>query len=229
MMAENTTSHPHLKVFISSSESTCDACGDALARGAWIVSLEHRRVLCLTCADLDHLDFLPPGNAALTRRSRKHSTLSAIVLKWSRARKRFERQGILVESAALEQAESECLADEDIRMRRRDREAERRAHEDHQYIQRFAARVRDLYPKCPAGREMDIAEHACLKYSGRVGRTVAAKNLEAETIRMAVIAHVRHTETDYDELLAQTGDRRTARAEVDESIRRTLRAWDGTG
>ena len=39
--------------------------------------------LCLTCADLDHLAFLPPGDAALTRRARKYSTLAAVVLKWA--------------------------------------------------------------------------------------------------------------------------------------------------
>jgi hypothetical protein len=39
--------------------------------------------LCLSCADLDHLTFLPPSNAALTRRARKYSTLAAGVLKWT--------------------------------------------------------------------------------------------------------------------------------------------------
>jgi len=48
---------------------------------------------------------------ALTRRARKHSLLSAVVLKWSRARKHYERQGLLVEETALELAEDECLAD----------------------------------------------------------------------------------------------------------------------
>jgi len=67
--------------------------------------------LCLACADLDHLVFLPSGDTALTRRARKHSTLTAVVLKWSRARKRYERQGLLVEAGALEMAEEECSAD----------------------------------------------------------------------------------------------------------------------
>jgi len=38
----------------------------------------------------------------LTRRSGKYSTLSAVVLKWSRARKHYERQGLLVEESALQ-------------------------------------------------------------------------------------------------------------------------------
>ena len=46
---------------------------------------------------------------------RRHSTLSAVVLKWSRARNRYERQGLMVEEQALEKAEEECLADSEGR------------------------------------------------------------------------------------------------------------------
>jgi hypothetical protein len=67
---------------------------------------------------------------ALTRRAKKHSTLSAVVFKSSRARKRYERQGLLVEEQALEKAEEECLADIDVRERRREREAIRREELD---------------------------------------------------------------------------------------------------
>ena len=56
----------------------------------------------MACADLDRLVFLPSGDAALTRRARKHSTLSPVVLRFSRARKRHERQGLLVEEDALD-------------------------------------------------------------------------------------------------------------------------------
>ena len=116
-----------LKVFITTSAATCGECGEDLGRRAWITLVEDKGALCLACADLDHLVFLPAGDAALTRRSRKHSTLFAVVLRWSRARKRYERQGLLVEAGALEQAEQECLADEEVRARRREREAARRA------------------------------------------------------------------------------------------------------
>src|SRR3972149_5771419 len=97
-----------LRVFISTRESRCDDCGEDLGRRAWILLAGDRGSLCLACADLDHLVFLPPGDAALTRRARKHSTLAAVVLKWSRTRKRDERQGLLVETRALERAEQEC-------------------------------------------------------------------------------------------------------------------------
>jgi hypothetical protein len=48
--------------------------------------------------------------------------LAVGVLKWSRARRRYERQGLLVEEAALDRAEAECLADGEARARRRERE-----------------------------------------------------------------------------------------------------------
>ena len=187
-----------LKVFISSRDSSCEECGESLGRGAWITLVEDKGALCLSCADLDHLVFLPSGNTALTRRARKHSVLSAVVLKWSRARKRYERQGLLVEAKALERAEAECLADSEMRARRREREAVRRMELDRHYVERFALRMRELFPECPAGREVVIAEHACLKYSGRIGRSAAGKSLDDEAVRLAVMAHIRHAETRYD-------------------------------
>jgi hypothetical protein len=215
-----------LKVFITTRESSCDECGEDLGRKAWITLVGEKGALCLSCADLDHLIFLPAGDAALTRRARKHSTLVAVVLRWSRARKRYERQGLLVEEAALDQAEQECLADADARARRREREAARRAELDREYVESFAVQVRQLYPGCPPGREIDIAEHACLKYSGRVGRSAAAKSLDENAIRLAVTAHVRHAETGYDALLAQGYDRRDARAQVEGNVARVLAQWE---
>ena len=218
-----------LKVFISTTESTCNECGEELGRKAWITLVEDKGALCLSCADLDHLIFLSAGDAALTRRARKHSTLSAVVLKWSRARKRYERQGVLVEAEALEQAEQECLADSEARARRREREAARQAELDRQYVEQFARCVRELFPGCPARREVPIAEHACLKYSGRVGRTAAAKSLDESAVRLAVMAHIRHTETEYDELLASGYDRWEAREQAQEAVDRVLAQWEASG
>jgi hypothetical protein len=214
-----------LKVFISNRESSCDECGANLGSKAWITLAGERAALCLSCADFDHLTFLPSGDPALTRRARKHSILSAVVLKWSRARKRYERQGVLVEEAGLEKAEAECLADADVRARRREREAERRAELDRQYVEQFAQRVRPLFPACPAGTDHAVAEHACLKYSGRVGRSEAAKALDEKAVQLAVVAHVRHAETNYDELLARGWERHEARRHVEHQVRSILANW----
>jgi hypothetical protein len=214
-----------IKVFISSRESTCSECGENLGTKAWITLIKDKGALCLSCADLDHLVFLSSGNAALTRRAQKHSTLSAVVLKWSRARKRYERQGLLVEERALEIAEEECLADSDLRAKRKERESLRREEKDRKYIEQFAKRARELFPGCLAGRARKIAEHACLKYSGRVGRSASARRLDEQAVRLAVIAHIRHTETNYDELLARGHDRWEARTEVEKTVDRILKLW----
>ena len=95
-----------LKVFISNRDSTCEECREELGRNAWILLAGERGALCLACAELEHLPFLASGNAALTRRAKKHSRLHAVVLKWSLARKRYERQGLLVEEEALAKPDS---------------------------------------------------------------------------------------------------------------------------
>ena len=226
-MKQTKSKRNELKVFISSRESKCDECKEELGKKAWITLTEEKGALCLSCADLDNLVFLPSGDAALTRRSRKHSTLSAVVLKWSKARKRYERQGLLVEEAALKRAETVCLADEDTRAQRRIREADRRAELDLAYIRRFAEVIRQFYPKCPAETAQSIAEHACAKYSGRVGRSAAAKALDEDAVRLAVIARVRHVETRYDRLLMSGWDRVEARLCVEDAVRSVLAKWQG--
>jgi hypothetical protein len=214
-----------IKVFISHQNSICAECEERLGKQAWITLERDKGALCLACADLDQLEFLPSGDAALTRRARKHSQLSAVVLKWSRARKRYERQGLLVEESALVQAESECLADQEIRARRSERESERRAELDREYVRSFAARIREIFPACPKGREQQIAEHACRKYSGRVGRSAAAKSFDEASVRLAVLAHIRHRETNYDELLGRGWFRGDARAGVRDQVERICGAW----
>src|SRR5216117_877651 len=110
-----------LVVFDILRESKCADCGKELLAGDFLF-MEGERPLCLTCADLDHLVYLPRGDTALTRRARKHSSLSAVVVRFSRTRKRYERQGILVQEGALARAEQECLSDEGLRASRRERE-----------------------------------------------------------------------------------------------------------
>jgi len=150
-----------LKVFIAHREVQCAECGEQLGRHAWITLDSQKGPVCLACADLEHLAYLPAGNTALTRRARKNSRLSAVVLKWARARKQYGRQGVLVEEGPLQQAEAECAADEAVRVAARVRAAERRAELDEKYIESFAHRIRDMYPGAPTGREMAIAVHAC--------------------------------------------------------------------
>ncbi len=213
-----------LLVFITRREGNC---GEALPHGCWITLEKEKGALCLSCADLDHLLYLPAGDAALTRRATKFSKLHAKVLEWSRTRKQYERQGILVEAEALEKAETECLADEDVRQRRREREAVRREERDEEFVYAFGEHILRLFPKCPTAVADQIAEHACLKHSGRVGRSAAAKEFEENAISLAVRAHVRHAFTDYDELLLKGHERGDARRTVAGKVEEVLANWRG--
>lgn len=199
---------------------TCAECGDEWAD---LLIMDDEGPVCMSCADMDHLMFLPSGDVALTRRAKKASRLSAVVVRWSRAHKRYERQGILVEEPALQEAERQCLADSDARLRRRERDAARRADEEFQ--RRFAAQVALLYPGCPAQRAQAIARHAGLRGSGRVGRSVAGRALDEQAITLAVVASIRHEDTDYYDLLMSEVDREEARDRIRPAIARVLAAW----
>ena len=224
MPAQANKSDSDILVFISGRESVCDECKENLGSHAWI-TVREGKAACLSCSDLDHLAFLTSGDAALTRRAKKLSKLSAVVLKWSKTRKRYERQGLLVENEAIDQAEIECEADAGEREIRRAREAIRRGEIDQDCVRAFAENVRTLYPSCPPGREIVIAKHACRKHSGRVGRSAMAKELNEKAIRLAVRAHIRHTETGYDELLLKGHDRFSAREDVEHVVNKTEAKW----
>jgi hypothetical protein len=200
---------------------TCDGCGG----GDDLLAMEGGKPLCLTCADLAHLVFLPAGDAALTRRARKLSALSAVVVRFSKAHKRYERQGVLVEPGALEQAEEQCLADEEVRLRRRDRDRVRRVEQDVEFEARFTAEIMRLFPSCPADRASAIAAHAAVRGSGRVGRSAAGRALDERAVTVAVVASVRHLDSAYDGLLMAGVGRGDARAQIRDVIEAVLATW----
>jgi hypothetical protein len=213
---------PDLVVVSPLKDWTCADCGST--DGGWLV-MEDRGPLCMSCADLAHLVFLPSGNAALTRRARKYSRLSAVLVRFSRARKRYERQGVLVEESAIESADAECLADEDARARRHDREQERRANEDVEFQRDLAREITRIFPGCPKARAEAIATHTGDRNSGRIGRTAAGRALDPAAITLAVVAAVRHGDTDYDDLLMAGIDRAEARDQVRANVDEVLDRW----
>lgn len=81
----------------------CHRCGGT---GGFLI-MEHPGPACLKCARLERLEFLPSGDAALTRLAKAKSEVHAVVVRFSRTRRRYERQGILVEPKALRAAERE--------------------------------------------------------------------------------------------------------------------------
>ncbi|MGW4797167.1 DUF2293 domain-containing protein [Nonomuraea sp. NPDC004297] len=204
---------------------TCASCGDT---GPYLI-MEDDRPHCLTCADLDHLVFLPSGNAALSRRAKQESGLTAVVVRYNRRRKVYQRMGLLVEDAALAAAEERCLADEDVRELRRERDRVRRAEQDVEYQAAMAAQIARLFPGCPEPRAREIAEHAGQRGSGRVGRTAAARALDENAITLAVIASIRHLDTDYDDLLMSGVPRMEARERIKATIERKLEEFRRPG
>jgi hypothetical protein len=220
-LAQRQDKPPDLVVIQPVKDWACAECGDS----GDLLIMDDAGPHCMSCADLDHLVFLPAGDAALTRRAKKASGLSAVVVRWSRTRKRYERQGVLVEEPALEQAEQQCLADEDARMRRRERDRGRRAGQDAELQARFTAEITRLFPGCPAGRADSIARHAGLRGSGRVGRSAAGRALDEQAITLAVVASVRHQDTGYDSLLMSGVPREVARERIRPALDRILAAW----
>ncbi|MFC6019903.1 DUF2293 domain-containing protein [Plantactinospora solaniradicis] len=220
-LVQRQSTPPDLVVHSAVTAWTCAECGET---GELLVS-EAAQTLCLTCTDLDHLVFLPAGDAAMTRRAKKASTLSAVVLRFNRARKRYDRLGLLVEPAGLDSAERQCLGDEAARLRRRERDRERRADQDVALMARMTAEILRIFPGCPASRAEAIAGHTGLRGSGRVGRSAAGRAVDQDAMTRAVIASIRHEDTEYDQLLMAGVSRADARERIRTDIDRVLTAW----
>ena len=103
-LAEKASRAPELVVIRPlNQEWTCHQCGGT---GDLLV-MENPGPACLRCVGLDDLEFLPAGDALLTRRVKAKSARSAVVVRFSRSRRRYERQGLLVEPQALAAVEGD--------------------------------------------------------------------------------------------------------------------------
>lgn len=214
-----------IKVFGASKAVRCNDCKKIFCKKSLIVPYKDKKVLCLKCSGLDNLSLLPSGDVALTRRAKKYSKRYAIVFNGVKRRNRFERLGILVEAKAIIKAKSECSADAGKRKIEREKAAVKREIYDKEYIKIFTLKIRQLYPSMPKGKEIEIAKHACEKYSGRVGRSAKAKELNNDFIKLAVIAHIRHTETKYDQMLDNMMEKTIARKKIYNIVNDVLEKW----
>ncbi len=211
-------------VFEILRDSACSECGAELAQGSFLL-MEAEQPLCLPYARLDDLEYLPAGDTALTRRAARYSERTAVVVRFSRSRGRYERQGILVEKSALEKAEQECSEDAWDRAKARAAGAARRQEQDRELIARMTAEIGILFPRCPPREAAAIAMHTATRNSGRVGRTAAGRNLDEGALTAAVNAAVRHQYTEYDAMLAAGMDRLLARQQIANRVRAILAAW----
>ncbi|HLK68736.1 MAG TPA: DUF2293 domain-containing protein [Bryobacteraceae bacterium] len=218
------TAAPERVVFLPRRDTACSECGVEIESGE-LLAMEEGQPLCMACAGLGDLEFLGRGDAALTRRATKYSKTRAVVVEWSRSRKRYERQGILAEPTAIQQAEAECAEDADERARDRERDAVARKKEDAVFVEKLKVKLQALFPGCSADEIREIAHHTALRGSGRVGRSAAAKQLDEKAVTLAVAAAIRHRHTKYDELLANGTERADARQRVQGRIEEVLDSW----
>jgi hypothetical protein len=104
-LAEKASSTPELVVIQPlRDEWKCHRCGGT----GNLLMMENPGPACLRCVGLDDLEFLPAGDALLTRRAKAKSVRHAVVVRFSRTRRRYERQGLLVEPQVLADAERDA-------------------------------------------------------------------------------------------------------------------------
>ena len=214
-------------IFLTRKETlVCRQCYNSIAKGQhFVAETEKNKGTCLKCSIFRSFSFLPSGDAAMTRRSKKHSTRCGVVQQWNHRRKRYERKGQFVELSAILLAKQDCEADKGKRAESNKKAAIKREVVDKAYILEFGKAIRKRYPNCPIQREDKIAEHACLKHSGRVGRTASAKQFDNKMIDLAVEAHIRHAETNYDNEFGKGVAKKQIRANLKYDILKTMGSW----
>ncbi len=108
-LAEKASRPPELVVLWPlNTDWTCHRCGGG-GDGALLI-MENPGPARLPCVGLGDLAFLPTGDARLTRRAKAKSQRSAVVVRFSRGRGGYERQGLLVEPLALARGLTEIEA-----------------------------------------------------------------------------------------------------------------------
>src|SRR5664280_194552 len=79
-LEEKLSAAPRPVVFEIIRDSECTECGAELPKGSMLF-LEAEQALCLACARLGDLEYLPAGDTALTRRASKYSGKTATVVR----------------------------------------------------------------------------------------------------------------------------------------------------
>ena len=102
-LVEKASRAPELVVIQPLNDWKCHRCGGT----GDLLIMESPGPACLRCAGLDGLELLPAGDALLTRRVKAKSARHAVVVRFSKTRRRYERQGLLVEPHALAEGQRE--------------------------------------------------------------------------------------------------------------------------
>ncbi|KAK3313732.1 hypothetical protein B0H66DRAFT_606978 [Apodospora peruviana] len=159
--------------------------------------------------------FVPKGNVFVTKICRKKThelrqTLYEVIDKHKKT------LGLRCPAHVLAVVEAEDVASAE-------RRAEAVRKRDGVVQGKFADEILRLYPKTPTEEIPKIVKHSLTKRSGRVG-TTSRLDLD-EKVRLAVRAHIRHSHTNYDELLKETKDREASRRQIWPKLHEIAKSW----
>ncbi|KAI1420715.1 hypothetical protein F5Y12DRAFT_771647 [Xylaria sp. FL1777] len=159
--------------------------------------------------------FVPKGDPYLTRNCRRQ-TQQSHQLVYAVVNDQKKHIGIRVPyhiHAAVLQSESTTRLARRQKVRKHDESLEKR----------FSEAIRKSFPRIPHEELRMLMRRATAKGEGRVGRTGTIGI--AEKARLAVQAHIRHTKTNYEELLRSGCNRESARAQTSQRTFDLLREW----
>lgn len=176
-------------------------------------------------------EFLARGDTALTRRARRHSQLSTVVVRWSRSRMRYERQGVVDRDGRHRAGRAGMPGRRRVRERRGQCDALHRAAPTPGSSATSPPRSARSFPLAPpngywsstlAGRCAWRSMWAYEAVAGSAARVPAERSTRVRSGPPS-IASARHEDTRYDELMAGL-PRSDARELVRPDIDRVLRA-----
>jgi hypothetical protein len=148
-------------------------------------------------------DFLPSGDAFVTRRVKAAGTFWVAWRPRGRNRPHRRRLGLWAPKAAIQQAWAEAAATEEQRAKQRERGAKSRERQEIVYRDELAEAIRRFLAFAPEYSELaeeiaaDAATRAAVVGSGRVGRT-RTLSLD-ERAALGARALIRHRYTNYED------------------------------
>ena len=168
---------------------------------------------------------VPIGNAFITRKIKQQAELVYIRMVKATRTRPSTPVAILAPKELVEQVHAEERRTWEQRNSRRQKERQYRADKESQRQAGLLEEIRSQFPAMPESVAETIVAHAFAVGSGRVGRTSLLD--DRRKIELAVRAHIRHCETDYEELLASGAERDWASLSVQEEIEQIYRVWRG--